>query len=209
VYAYADLQTALPVTIACAQNWTAICRSVINYPDNIAPIFDLPRLITDELGNVLQDNTCSSCHSPADAEGLLQVPSAQLDLRNTPSSDNPDVLTSYRELMFNDNQQEIVEGALLDRLVPVLDGNGDPVFLRDEEGELILDAEGNPIALTQTVGVGASMRTQGALSSGTFFAVFESGSHQAWLSPAELRLIAEWLDIGGQYYNNPFDAPED
>lgn len=208
-FAYADLQTALPVTTACAQNWTPICRAVINYPDSIAPIIDLPRVVSDELGNVLQDNTCSSCHSPADAQGSLQVPAAQLDLSNTPSNENPAILTSYRELMFNDNEQEIVDGVLLDRLVEVLDGNGNPVFLRDEDGELILDPDGNPIVLTQTVGVAASMRTQGALSSGTFFATFESGSHQGWLSPAELRLIAEWLDIGGQYYNNPFDAPED
>jgi len=30
------------------------------------------------------------------------------------------------------------------------------------------------------------------------------------LTPAELRLIAEYLDIGGQYFNNPFDpaAPQ-
>jgi hypothetical protein len=27
------------------------------------------------------------------------------------------------------------------------------------------------------------------------------------LTPAELRLIAEWVDIGAQYYNNPFDVP--
>jgi hypothetical protein len=27
------------------------------------------------------------------------------------------------------------------------------------------------------------------------------------MTPAELRLIAEWLDIGAQYYNNPFDVP--
>jgi hypothetical protein len=27
------------------------------------------------------------------------------------------------------------------------------------------------------------------------------------LSVDELRLIAEWLDIGAQYYNNPFDVP--
>jgi hypothetical protein len=26
------------------------------------------------------------------------------------------------------------------------------------------------------------------------------------LSPSELRLISEWLDIGAQYYNNPFDS---
>jgi hypothetical protein len=32
-------------------------------------------------------------------------------------------------------------------------------------------------------------------------------NHTGYLSPAELRLIVEWLDIGGQYYNDPFVAP--
>jgi hypothetical protein len=27
------------------------------------------------------------------------------------------------------------------------------------------------------------------------------------MTPAELRLVSEWLDIGGQYYNDPFVAP--
>jgi hypothetical protein len=27
------------------------------------------------------------------------------------------------------------------------------------------------------------------------------------MSLDELRLVAEWLDIGAQYYNNPFDVP--
>jgi len=27
------------------------------------------------------------------------------------------------------------------------------------------------------------------------------------LTPAELRLISEWIDIGAQYYNDPFVAP--
>ena len=31
--------------------------------------------------------------------------------------------------------------------------------------------------------------------------------HTGFLSPAELRLISEWLDIGAQYYNDPFVAP--
>ena len=33
------------------------------------------------------------------------------------------------------------------------------------------------------------------------------GTHAGRLSPDELRLISEWLDIGAQYYNNPFDVP--
>ncbi len=31
--------------------------------------------------------------------------------------------------------------------------------------------------------------------------------HTGFLTTAELRLIAEWLDIGAQYYNDPFVAP--
>jgi len=34
--------------------------------------------------------------------------------------------------------------------------------------------------------------------------------HDNMLTSAELRLISEWLDLGGQYFNNPFDplAPQ-
>ncbi|MGQ8366914.1 hypothetical protein [Glaciecola sp. 1036] len=208
--AYADLQTPLPISQACAQNWTALCRSVINYPDHIAPLFALPRQVLDEQLNVISDNTCVSCHSPADANDMLQVPAGQLDLSETPAPEDNDFMTSYRELMNNDQEQEIVDGALLDRQIPVLDAQGNPVFEVDEEGEFILDSEGNPIPVTETVNVASSMRPSGAINSGRFFAPFASGgSHQGWLSDAELRLIAEWLDVGGQYYNNPFDAPED
>ena len=41
-----------------------------------------------------------------------------------------------------------------------------------------------------------------------FFTVFApGGTHAGWLTVAELRLVSEWLDIGAQYYNNPFDVP--
>jgi hypothetical protein len=47
----------------------------------------------------------------------------------------------------------------------------------------------------------------GALSS-AFLARFAAGSgstHAGYLSPAELRLISEWSDIGAQFFNDPFD----
>jgi hypothetical protein len=52
----------------------------------------------------------------------------------------------------------------------------------------------------------------GALSS-AFLGRFVHGAaapaggvnHADFLNPAELRLISEWLDIGAQFYNNPFD----
>jgi hypothetical protein len=208
-YRYADLQSSLPITAACALNWTSLCRIQIHFPEHIQPIFSLDRQVFDEDGlTLLDDQSCLSCHTPEGADGLAQIPAAQLDLRATPSTENADFLTSYRELMFADNEQELIEGVLLDRLVIVTDQNGNTVFELDEEGELILDAEGNAIPVTQTVGVGNSMSVNGARSSARFFSPFNpGGTHNGWLTPAELKLLSEWLDIGGQYYNNPFAAP--
>lgn len=63
--------------------------------------------------------------------------------------------------------------------------------------------EANP-----AVNVNPSMSVAGAAASAAFFSRFDVGaSHENYLTPAELRLIAEWLDIGAQYYNDPFVAP--
>jgi hypothetical protein len=54
------------------------------------------------------------------------------------------------------------------------------------------------------------MDRDGAVDSQAFFSRFApGGSHEGYLSPAELRLLSEWLDIGAQYYNDPFAAPAD
>ena len=133
-----------------------------------------------------------------------------LELVGTPSTDEPDHLTSYRELFFNDNALEIVNGALLDQQIPVLDANGNPVFEVDADGNLVLDGNGDPVPVVQNVTVGPVMSVNAALSSTGFFQLFDNGGiHQGWLSPVELKLIAEWLDIGGQYYNNPLAVPQD
>jgi hypothetical protein len=208
-YAYADLLTPLPINSGCALQWHQLCRIQVNYPEHIQPLFALSRqLFADDGVTLLQDSTCISCHASMAADQSAQVPAAQLDLSGSPSTDDPDLVTSYRELMFADNEQEVLAGVLVDRLIVVTDGNGDVVFVTDAQGEFILDAEGNPIPLTTTVNVNNSASPSGALASARFFAPFATGgSHAQWLSPAELKLLAEWLDIGGQYYNNPFAAP--
>jgi hypothetical protein len=35
-----------------------------------------------------------------------------------------------------------------------------------------------------------------------------NATHAGFMTEAEQRLISEWLDIGAQYYNDPFLAPE-
>jgi S-formylglutathione hydrolase FrmB len=92
--------------------------------------------------------------------------------------------------LFAHNQQELIMGALQDVMVT---GPVDP-------------ATGLPTQVP--VPVPGSMSAGSALASAAFFSRFDAGgSHSGYLSPAELRLIAEWLDIGAQYYNDPFVAP--
>ena len=200
---YADLMTLSPATANCQPTWTATCRALINYIDHIQPLWELNRLINGV------DNTCIACHSTRDAMNVLRVPLGQLDLTNGPSPDQADHIISYRELLFNDNEQTLLngQGVLQDKLVPATDTNGNPIFQTDANGNPVLDAQGNPIPLMVTVNIPPTMRPSGAASSNAFFDLFETGTHVGRLSPAELRLIAEWLDIGAQYYNNPFDAP--
>ena len=184
-YTYAGLNTPAPVSASCQGTWTNQCRIVINYETHIHPLWGLPRLAADGVTDI----TCTLCHNNRDAAGALQVPAGQLELTDGPSVEQPDHFLSYRELLFPDNEQELVMGALQDRMVEV---GIDPVT-------------GNPILAPVTVG--PSMRTAGALASSFFSRFRAGGTHENYLTDDELRLISEWLDIGGQYFNNPFDAP--
>lgn len=204
---YADLETLAPATAACQTQWQPECRTVIHYEDHIQPIWDLPRM--QEVGGVMEDHTCSLCHSRRDAMNALQVPPAQLELTGDASPNQPEQPTSYRELLFNDNELVLEEGALVENLVIVTDGDGNVVYQIDEDGELILDNNDNPVPVMETVAVAATLRAGQARNSNAFFDRFETGNvHEGWLSAAEQRLLAEWIDLGAQLYNDPFRVPE-
>lgn len=200
---YANLGTPAPVLPECAQEWATACRIIINYEQHIHPIWGRERLVLNEAQEPIDNYTCTGCHSNEDAAGNVQVPEAQLDLSDGPSDLEPAHFKSYRELLSGDNAQEVNGGLLADIQVPTGE------VLRDEDtGEPLLDGAGNQIPILEPVPVAASMSTAGARASNRFFSRFrQNGPHEGFLSPAELRLISEWLDIGGQYYNNPFDAP--
>ena len=208
-YSYQDLTSTPPIPGNCVTDWNASCRIVVNYEMHIHPLWGVPRITLDTDGvTVLADDTCNTCHAPADAMGVAQVPAGQLDLADGASADEADHFKSYRELFVNDNRQVVDNGALIDELVPLLDANGDPVFETDVDGNLILDANGDPIPVLVTINVGPTMNVAGALASPGFFDRFApGGTHAGRLTPAELKLISEWNDIGAQYYNNPFDVP--
>ncbi len=180
------------------------CRIIINYEQHIDPIWSAPRTFPDGT-----DATCTLCHNARDAANQIQVPAGQLNLTDVNPADyppqfmpNPDQIHPYRELLFGDLQME-------------LDMNGNLIYTLIDSGNV--DQDGNPILVN--VPIPPSMSVNGARAS--YFMEKMTGmelnagrslgadpntvNHVGLLTDAELRLIAEWLDIGAQYYNNPFD----
>ena len=208
---YSDLQTPAPIDPGCISNWQGNCRIVTNYEEIIHPLFSVDRRVFDinDTALLVRDDSCIACHSPLDDMGIVQLPAAQLDLTDGVSADQADHFNSYRELLFNDQEQEIVGGVLIDTLVQAVDGAGNLLFLEDANGDLILDGLGQPIPVLVTINVQPTLSTAGANASPRFMSLFApAGSHSGRLNGAELKLLSEWLDIGAQYYNNPFDVPQ-
>jgi hypothetical protein len=188
-YRYADLATAAPVSADCQAGWHANCRVVIHYEAHLHPLWSLPRQQFGADGQLVADHTCIVCHSARDQAAAQRIPAGQLDLSDGASDQVSTQFRAYRELLATDNEQELVDGALQDRLVQTgVDPEGRPVF--------------SPVPVLP------SMSPDGAHASVAFFSKFATGgSHAGWLSAAELRLISEWLDIGAQYFNDPFAVP--
>ncbi len=205
---YADLATPAPASADCQAEWRALCRSTIHYETHIHPMWSLPRPVMTVDGPI--DARCDSCHSNRDAMDQSRVPAAQLDLGEGYSGEVALHMTAYRELLATDAVQVLEDGALVDQLVQAVDGSGNPLYVVDENGVPVLDENNEQIPLMVTVPVQAPLVVGSARASVSFFPLFAAGgAHAGWLSDAELRLLAEWVDIGAQYYNDPFTAPLD
>jgi hypothetical protein len=200
----AGLSETPPTNAKCVP-WSAQCRITIHYDmDPVKQLFmqsvwSLTSRTNTVNGVALTSTTCTVCHNPVNALAMVQVPQGQLDLTGSVSNVDPTVVTSYEQLLFAHNAQTLNMGVLQDLLVPV-PGPPDPVT-------------GLPTTVLVPVSLAPPMVAGSAGASTTFFRIFDGSfhdpvlDHTGYLSPAELRLIAEWLDIGAQYYNDPFVAP--
>ncbi len=206
-YTYALATPTAPTNSSCA-SWSAQCRSTIHYAVTLAGVAT-PNLFlqsiwekasrTNLVNGVMTSTTCSVCHNPVNAMAMVQVPQGQLDLNGTASNVDTTVVTSYEQLLFAHNAQTLNMGVLQDLLVPA-PGPPDPVT-------------GQPTTIMVPVSLAPPMAAGSAAASTAFFRMFDGSfhdpvlDHTGFLSPSELRLIAEWLDIGAQFFNDPFVAP--
>jgi mono/diheme cytochrome c family protein len=161
-------------------------NGVINYPEHIQPLWNRVRGTAGE-------HTCVACHAD----------SAKLDLRATLAGTGR--MASYEELLLGDPVIDATTGRPVIRIV-----QGVPEVVR---GPALVDTSSGS---ANSAGLARKSRLTEILWGQTLLAGAGSRSshpnppagapdHSQLLNKAEKRLLAEWMDLGGQYYNDPFD----
>jgi hypothetical protein len=162
-------------------------NGVINYPDHIQPLWTRVR-------GPGGSQTCVSCHADT----------AKLDLRATVAGTGR--LVSYEELLLGDPLIDAATGRPVIRIregVPeVVRGSS---LVETSSGAANTAGQARKSRLTeilwgQTLLAGGTARTEHPNPPST------APDHSRLLNKAEKRLVAEWMDLGGQYYNDPFNA---
>lgn len=157
-------------------------NGVINYPTHIQPLWDRNR----------GANTCTNCHNVSD----------HLDLSHTTGGDGR--VISYDRLMIGD---------------PELDASGRPVIFFDDgvpmlsrQAALVNTAasEGEATGLARKSRLIEILSGQSLMSDADARTAHpnppaSAPDHSKMMNKAEMRLLAEWIDTGGKYFNDPFD----
>lgn len=188
------LSTPVPTSQSCLNTWSGTCRITIDYdksgtgaaatvPAHIHPLWKVDR----------GANTCVTCHTsaqttvPCTLNGTTvdvtyaQSPAGGLDLDDDPAQQATAQLRAYLQLVTGHTSNSTTI---------------DPTTC-------------TPVI---TAGQFTASIVSGSAAASRFFAVLSgattvSVNHNGFMTPAELRLLSEWVDIGAQYYNNPFAAP--
>ncbi len=161
-------------------------NGVIHYPEHIQPLWTRPR----GPGGA---HTCTACHNNP----------ARLDLRATAGGSGR--LQSYDELLLGDPLRDAA-GQVLTQVV-----NGVALTRRGPALVQTSSAEANTAGQARKSRLSEILWGQALLASAaarTTFPAPPAGApnHAQLLNKGEKRLLAEWLDLGGQYFNSPFQA---
>ena len=157
-------------------------KGIINYPDHIQPLWSRDR----------GTNTCTGCHSDP----------AKLDLSGTTAGTGRKA--SYERLMIGDPVIDPVTGlpkTHIEEGVPVIDRLPALVDNMASEGDALGMARKSrliEILSGQTLMAGADALAAHPNPPRT------APDHSKILNKAEMRLLAEFIDLGGKYYNDLF-----
>tara|TARA_B100000745_G_scaffold229142_1_gene153577 strand:+ start:6343 stop:9333 length:2991 start_codon:yes stop_codon:yes gene_type:complete len=158
-------------------------RGYINYPEHVQPIWETPRGNDGSL-------TCTNCHNSDIQDSIGPNGSQGLNLSST--IDGTGRLTSYQELMIGD---------------PLLDENGLPLISVNDEGEINLERQSPLVSpgMARASHLVEKLSEQELKAGEELIAVDERLlDHSTLLNPSEKRIIYEWIDLGAQYYNDPY-----
>ncbi len=162
-------------------------NGTINYPEHVAPLWTRARGTNGAW-------TCTNCHTDPD----------KLDLRATIAGTGR--VSSYEELLLGDPVIDPKTGK------PVIElRDGVPMVVRGPA--LVETSSGamNTAGQTRKSRLGEILWGQSLLAGADALKAHPNPpagapDHSQMLNRAEKRLIAEWMDGGGQYYNSPFDS---
>ena len=153
-------------------------NGVINYPDHVAVLW------TKDRGA----DTCTNCHN----NNIVDDPvSVGLDLRDTTSGSGR--VLSYDELLIGD---PIIDP---DTGLPVLRVNEDEIEVVREPA---LVNSGSSSMSSRTSHLIEKLYEEELRASQTLVTTVD---HSGMLNQSEKRIAAEWVDVGAQFYNDPFD----
>jgi hypothetical protein len=168
-------------------------RGYVNYPDHIQPIWEKVRGPNGA-------HTCVACHGET----------ARTNLMGTVSGTGR--IFSYEELLMGEPVLDPVTGQPRIRVVngvpEVVRG---PALVNTSSGAMNTAGQARKSRLTeilfgQSLLAGSEARVAYPAPPASTPTVASVPDHSQLLNKAEKRLIAEWMDLGGQYVNDPFTA---
>ncbi len=197
---YSGLTTAIPA------------NGVVNYPEHVAPIWEATR--TNSTGAAITtagtfsiadgaDYSCTTCHNANTPDAVAGTDdtfdrTAGLDLSSSVSGGG--YVTSYSELMIGD---------------PIIDSaTGLPTVTILADGQIRIARENSLVSVTSArssilmaVLYDEALRAPTRRINDADVAISAIAvDHSFMTNASERRVINEWIDLGGQYYNTAFVA---
>ncbi len=186
----AGIQARAPISVRYSGNANAAddlatlapTNGIINYPDHVAPIWARVR-------GAAGVNTCTTCHTDP----------ARLDLRSVFGGSGR--MISYDELLIGDPVIDAATGLPVTRLE-----DGVPVIVRGPA--LVDNMAGGANGIARSSRLAEILFGELLKSSAEARTVHpnppgSAPNHATLLNAAEKRVVTEWMDLGGQYMNDP------